>query len=424
MKLLTKLLKKKRSGKNGLKTVDNLRLSKGKFSSSHRIRNRLKISNSDIQSGAHKIQLYRFLTNRIPAVSSCLWTWTRLSAATSTYKVTSENNNNNSNETKRAELLLGKLAGQLYLSKTNSRVGLTSFLTNIFMSMYRDGFFTGVVTVKQDSSGIDEFILLDPLELNIEKKSDRLLFYAETDNGKIRLDGDDFYHAPLDISSNEPLGESILHSIPFVSFIEQQLVDDMRRASHNAGFHRLHVRLTPPERFTGESEKGYVKRINNYFDDSVDMIKSLEVDDNPVTWDNVEISHISPRENRGVTNSWFMHHRAMIEEICAGTNLAPFLLGYSFGATTTWANFKFDMVMRQVRSVQSQVSHFMEWLGNIELALAGYDLKCKFEFDNSFSYQASEAATVQSNQVDSVLKLYNAGLISQETAKEKAEKLV
>ena len=174
----------------------------------------------------------------------------------------------------------------------------------------------------------------------------------------------------------------------------------------------------------GESDTAYVDRINGYFDSTVSMIKSCDIDDNPVTWDNVAIDHIGPENVRSVTNSWFFNHRAMIEDICAGTNLSPFLLGYSYGATTTWSAFKFDIVMRQVKSVQAEVSHFLEWIGNIDLALAGFDAKSRFVFDNTFAYQAADKAAIESSRVDNILKLYNAGLVDEEAAREKAGELI
>jgi hypothetical protein len=119
-----------------------------------------------------------------------------------------------------------------------------------------------------------------------------------------------------------------------------------------------------------------------------------------------------------------LNHRAMIEDICAGTNLAPFLLGYSYGATNTWSSFKFDVVMRQVKSVQAEVARFMEWIGNVELALAGYDCKCRFVFDNTFAYEATEKMTIENSRVDNVLKLYQAGLIDEEAARQKAQGLI
>jgi hypothetical protein len=138
----------------------------------------------------------------------------------------------------------------------------------------------------------------------------------------------------------------------------------------------------------------------------------------------VTIDYIGPEQARGVTNSWFINHRALIEDICAGTNLAPFLLGYSYGATTTWSNFKFDIVMRQVRSVQMQFAHFLEWVGNIELALAGFDSTCRFEFDNTFAYQAADSIGIESKRVDNLLRLFQAGLVDETTARERACRLI
>ena len=249
-------------------------------------------------------------------------------------------------------------------------------------------------------------------------------YYLEFDKTRINLDRPDFYLISHSPDNNSPLGKSILRAISFVSYIEQQLVDDMRRTSHNSGYHRLHVKITPPERLSGESDQAFVERINSYFDATVEMIKSCKIEENPVTWENVSIEHIGPENVKSVTNSWFMNHRAMIEEICAGTNLAPFLLGYSFGATSTWASFKFDIVMRQIQSVQAEVAAFLQWLGNIELALHGINDSCRFEFDNSFAYKAIDESSIKTAEIDNILKLFNAGLIDITTAKNKAENLL
>jgi hypothetical protein len=80
--------------------------------------------------------------------------------------------------------------------------------------------------------------------------------------------------------------------------------------------------------------------------------------------------------------------------------------------------------MRQIRSVQTEVAHLLEWIGNIDLALAGLEAQCRFIFDNTFAYQATDHAAIQSSRVDNILKLYNAGLIDKDTAGEKAGELV
>ncbi len=339
----------------------------------------------------------------------------RLSAAPGRFKVM---DNDDGRTSAKAQERLDQLVRRMYTNPSGNRIGLDSLLPDLFMSLYRDGIFAGFLTVHGDE-GVDQFIPVDPINLRADQDTGQRRLMLELDHTTIALDRPDFYYVPFNGGIAQPFGRSILQAIPFVSYVEQQLVDDMRRSSHNSGFHRLHVKITPPERMGGESDSAYTDRINGYFDATVRMIKTLEIDDNPVTWDNVEIGHVAPEKSRDVTSSWFMSHRSMIEEICAGTHLAPYLLGYSYGATTTWSGFKFDVVMRQVRSVQAEVARFLEWIAGIDLALAGINVRCRYEFDNAFAYQAKDNLAMESGRVDNVLKLYQAGLIDKEQAREK-----
>ncbi len=376
----------------------------------------LKWTDHDNETGRWRKMLYRFLTDNVPVIKSCVWTWARLAAAPGQFRVDSDIDRATHD---RANTRLENLSRRLYANAAGNRIGLDSLLPELFGTLFRDGVFGGFLTVTPDGEQVDQFLPIDPADMRSETEDGQSRLLLEADNRTVSLDRPDFYFIPLDSSPSHPLGRSILQAVPFVSYVEQQLVDDMRRASHNSGFHRLHVKITPPERLSGESDNGFTERINGYFDSTVKMIKSLEVDDNPVTWDNVEIAHVAPGKSREVTNSWFMTHRAMVEEICAGTHLAPYLLGYSYGATTSWSGFKFDVVMRQVRSVQAEVAHFLEWIGNVDLALAGLDVRCHFEFDNSFAYQAKDDLQLETGRVDNLLKLYDAGLIDKAQAREK-----
>lgn len=381
----------------------------------------LQWSRRDTETGRFRTMLYRFMARQIPAVSSCLWTWVRLSASPGRFRII---DGNSSSAGEQAERRLSDLLIRLYHTGTDNPAGLSSFLTELFASLYRDGQFGGFLTVLPDGSGVDRFIPVDSIDIRWEEDDGPPRLALEKDEGSIDLSRPDFYHIPLNGTVSQPQGQSILHSIGFVSRIEQQLVDDMQRSSHNAGYHRLHVKVKPPERMSGESDQAYVERINSYFDSTVDMIKGCGVDENPVTWDNVLIEQLGPENSRSVTNSWFFNHRAMIEEICAGTNLAPFLLGYSYGATATWSGFKFEMVMRQVRSIQTEVAYFLEWIARVDLALAGLDVRARFEFDNSMAYQATDEAAIDSKRVDNLTKLYESGLIDKETASRRAEELI
>ncbi len=381
------------------------------FQNSGSLQSVLDYSISDYQNGRFKYQLYQFLSDSVPAVHACLETWVRLSAAPGEFSVSSE----------KGKEVLKQLSGRLYNNSLGQSGSMVSFVSELFRSFYRDGLFSGFILLEKNGKSVECFLPVHASDIQLDDKNK---FFLEIQDHAISLDRNDFYSIPFNADRKNLLGKSILHTIPFVSYIEQQLVDDMRRTSHNSGFHRLHVQITPPERMSGEGDTSYIDRINSYFDSTVSMIKSCDIDENPVTWDNVTINHVGPENVKSVTNSWFMNHRSMIEEICAGTNLAPFLLGYSFGATTTWASFKFDIVMRSIKSVQAEISSFLEWIGNIELALHGIHEKCTYNFDNTFAYQASDKSAVRSRDIDSIIKSLNAGLLDKEAASLQIAKLL
>jgi len=378
--------------------------------------------NSEYHPDKFKLGLYRFLRNNIPLLNSCIWTWSRLSSAPGRYEIIESKS---IEETGQANKYLEDMALRIYPFDYHKMAGLESFFPLLFGSLFTDGAFAGFTIINTDATGIEKFQPIDPSFLSL--KQDRRFndfLVLQTDRGDIKIDGDDFYYFGLNADINSGIGRSILSAVPFVAYIEQQLIDDMRRTTHNAGYHRLHVQITPPEKLSGESDNAYVDRINEYFDETVSMIKGAEVNENPVTWDNVKIEYVGPRNVHGVTNAWFLNHRAMVEEICAGTNLSPFMLGYSYGTTHNWAKFKYDLVMRQVISIQRQTSRFLEWMGNIELALKGMTCKCRYVFDNSLTYLATEQADIEKGKVDNLIKLYSAGLISKEAALNKAGDLL
>ncbi len=377
-------------------------------------------SGNGFQSQRFRIDLYRFLRDNIPLLSACIWTWSRLASAPGRFEIIGASDPLRV----KAENYLEKLALRLYPFSFHKMGGLESFLPLLFSSLFTDGAFAGFVIVDTGANGIEKFQPIDPAFIALDENLSSGGIVLQTDKGDLRINDDDFYYLGLNTDIRHGLGKSILDSIPFVSYIEQQLIDDMRRTTHNAGYHRLHVKIIPPEKQSGESDDAYVGRINEYFDSTVSMIRECDLEDNPVTWDNVKIEYIGPDNARGGGNTWFFNHRAMVEEICSGANLAPFMLGYSYGTTHNWAQFKYDLVMRQVLSIQRQTARFLEWLGNIELALKGLDCQCRFIFDNALTYLASERAEIEKSKVENIIKLYSAGLMDKEAAQVAAKSLL
>ncbi len=209
------------------------------------------------------IDLYRFLRDSIPLLSACIWTWSRLTAAPGRFEIldcrTPEEENS-------ALETLENMSLRLDPSRHHRNGGLESFLPMLCDGLFTDGAFAGFIQVLPDVSGVDRFCPIDPGHLAVvyEKTDSKLVL--QTERGNVALDSDDFYYLGLNTDLKSGLGKSVLRTIPFVAHIEQQLIDDMRRTMHNAGYHRLHVKIAPPEKLSGESDEAYITRINEYVD--------------------------------------------------------------------------------------------------------------------------------------------------------------
>ena len=216
----------------------------------------------------------------------------------------------------------------------------------------------------------------------------------------------------------DPRGKSILKSVGFVSRMEQKLLYDMQQTQEKAGYNRMHVKINKPERRMGESEENFLDRANKYFDDTVTLFTGIKPADSVVTWNDIEIETIAPGSgNTTASNSWYLSHRSLVEDICAGVHLDPFMLGYSYGNTRSWARFKFELVLRQVVSVQKPALRFFEWLVNTQLAKSGINLKAAVRFNHDRINGALARYESEREACGRIIELYNAGLIDKDEAR-------
>lgn len=326
-----------------------------------------------------RIKLYRFLRDNIPSINSAIWTWTRLSCAPSSFKLKGTDEKALLEQGNR---IISALDRRIYQHSFYKFSGFESLLSQFFYSLFTDGAVCGELVLEPYRKRIGKFYFIDPSTIKFKSAGADLELYQEMDGELMRLNKDSTYYFGLDPDSQDPRGKSLLSSIPFVSRIEQTLISDMQKSMHNAGYHRLHVKLKPPERVSSESNEAYTKRANQYFEDTLQMMKKLSVEDNPVTWNDVQVDYIGPHGSYATTTSWYINHKALIEEICTGVHLDPFILGYSYGAPYSWAQIKYELILRNIISIQASAKRFMEWIHNLELALNGINLEYEHLFDN------------------------------------------
>jgi len=375
----------------------------------------LLLPQSSLYDNTFRIKLYRFFRDNIPVLNSAIWTWSRICASPSDFELKGTDDQSLLDEASR---IVRDLDRRIYQHSFHKFGGTDALLSQFFGSLFTDGAVCGELVLTPSRDGVDKFYFIDPCTVKFKLREEKAWeLVQEVDDTVVMLNPHSTFYTGLDPDPDDPRGKSILGSIPFVARVEQRLLEDMQKTMHNAGYHRLHIKVKPPDRFSGESEENYLSRANKYFDETVDMVKQLAPEDNPITWEDVRIEYIGPSSHVSSSQHWYISHKALIEDICAGVHLDPFILGYSYGPSQSWAQCKYELILRNVVSIQICAQRFLEWIHNIELALHGIPLECVHHFDNRKFFGMLEQREAEKIQLDNVIRKKETGLITQDEAK-------
>jgi len=381
----------------------------------------LLLPQSCFYDNSFRIKLYRFLRDNIPILNSAVWTWTRICASPGYFELKASED---SSLLDRGTEVIKSLDRRIYQHSFQKFGGTDALLSQFFRSLFTDGAVCGELVLTPSRDRLDKFYFIDPASIRFKLKDESTWqLFQEVEGTKVMLNPYSTFYLGLDPDPNDPRGKSILGSIPFVARVEQRLLEDMQKTMHNAGYHRLHVKIKPPERFSGESDENYLSRANKYFEDAAEMMKKLAPEDNPITWNDVQIEYIGPSGHISSSHYWYINHKALIEDICAGVHLDPFILGYSYGPSRSWAQFKYELILRNVISIQSCAKRFLEWIRNIELVLCGLPLECIHHFDNRKFFGMLEQREAERVHLENIIRKKEAGFITEDQAKREVESI-
>jgi hypothetical protein len=354
---------------------------------------------------------FRYLRDYIPDVSAGVWAWVRLCATPQQVEYVGGSDEAVSG----AKDVVAALDARIYEFDHMKHQGMDALVNAFFLSVFTYGSFAGEVVLKDDRSGIDRFYSIDPASVRFRRigKSRRLVPYQFTrDNKEIRLNEGSFFYYGLDADADNPYGRSPLLAVPFVAKIQQQLIEDMGRAMHNAGWPTLHVRYKPPEREPGESFAEYQERVTNNYNTIRENLTEKEADSNYITYDNVEIDYLNPAAQ--VTQRWSLSLQAVSEQVISALHLAPFMLGRNWGTTETWGRAQYQLIVNNAVSVQRGAKRMCEWLRDLELALAGSRVTTRHHFEPHSALSSLDAARARSLDVTSALKLEERGILQRD----------
>ena len=354
------------------------------------------------------LKVYRFLRDAIPDISDAVWTWKRL--CQTGYEV----------EILDASSELTRERACKMLRDLDTRVnadggGMDGLLDIFYASLFTYGAAALEIVLSRSRESIQDIVPVDVWTVRFKRdpKTGKALPCQVHSGEETPIKPELFFYLGTDRDGTNPYGRSMLRSIPFVVKIQQRLLEDMAKATHNAGWSKLHVKYKPGERFRGESMEDYQARIGGNFEKLRDSVSKLKTDQNLVTYDNVEVDVITGSQRSAV---FYQNHKAVEEQVITGMHLMPILVGRNYGTTETYGTAQYEIINRQVASVNRAVKRLLERLYNFELSFMWGSARAKVTMKANRTVDLLKDSIAAKNEIDNAVTLRNEGFLDQKGA--------
>jgi len=370
-------------------------------------------------TGANRGDFYRWLRDRVPIISAGVWAWVRLCAAPTVRLI-----EGGAPSVLQAEELLDALDQRILESPFGRGSGMTKLTEACFLELFTTGRFAGEAVLTENGRSIDHFRCIDGYSVGWEHGEQGWTPFtgqAKSEGGKPPgrkspngartrtnlsdeevewLNPKTFFYGTLGTDVTNPSGVEPLACIPFVTEIEELMLEDMARSSHNAGTPRLQVKIGHPERFSWEGDDEYTDRANRFFEQLVSQFDRLEPDDNIFTWNDVEVTVVG---GSGKQWEWRLNREQVMEDVITGLKLFPWVLGRTHKTTQNWVQSQFDLLMQMVAAHQKSGADLIDWLSNLELELQRVDASVEHRFakhPDPFRLDRAQADKIEFEVID------------------------
>jgi len=350
------------------------------------------------------LQVYRFLRDAIPDISDGIWTWKRLCHTGFDIEILDESSG------------VAKRRARRLLDSLNARVnsgdrGMDGLLDIFYTSLFTYGAAALEIVLSPSRESIWDVVPVDVWTVRFRREHGRLQAYQLHQGEEIPLPMERFVYVGLDRDGTNPYGRSMLRSLPFVARIQQRLIEDMARATHNTGWSKLHAQYTPGQAAQGESPEQFRERMQGEFRLLQDHLAGLETDQNIVTFDNVKVDVLHGGQRAQI---FYDNLRAVEEQVITAMHLMPVLLGRNYGSTETYGTAQFEIITRHVAGVNRSVKRILERLYNFELALMWGEARAKVHMRGNRTVDLLKAAQARKQEIENALTLEREGLVDRE----------
>ncbi len=349
------------------------------------------------------LRVYRFLRDAIPDVSDAVWTWKRLCQTGYDVEIV---NPSSEVAARRARRLVEGLNGRV----NGGDRGMDGLLDIFYTSLFTYGAAALEIVLSQSRESVWDVVPVDVWTVRFKREAGVLQPYQVLEGVETKLPRERFVYVGLDREGTNPYGRSMLRSIPFVVKIQQGLMQDMAKATHNAGWSKLHIQYEGDERRRGESPEKHEERMAANLDALRTQMTGLETDQNLVTYGNVKASVIRGDQRAQL---FYENHKAIEEQVITGMHLMPILMGRNYGTTETYGTAQFEIVNRQVEGVNRSVQRILERLYNFELALMWGEAQAKVRMRSNRTVDVLKEAQARSHEIANAVTLRDEGFVDQ-----------
>lgn len=361
--------------------------------------------------------ILRRIRDYIPDVSAGIWAWVRLCSTQQSYSFSE----GSEAEQTTCRSLLRDLDDRILGNTSGQEKGIESLVQAYFLSVFTYGSFCGEVVLSPGRKRIDRFIIIDPASIRF--KSDPITRNYHPcqildDGTLVKLNPASFFYHGLDTDGLSPYGRSPLLALPLVIKLQQQMLHDMARAQHNAGYPMVHFSIIKPEKINGETAEGYQERLETQITSIRDEVKSREADSNLITFDNVSVQYIGPSGN---TLQWPESLQAITEQVISALHLAPFMIGRNWGTTQTWGTAQYQLLTNNARTVQEGAKRLAEWLRNLELFLQGSAIRVTHLFAPHHHLDVLDRTKAFETIAKTLVDLKTQGILDPQTVRQRID---
>ncbi len=352
-------------------------------------------------------EVYRFLRDNIPDISDAVWTWKRLCQAGFDVEIVDTATNREEQDARR-------LIAALDVRVNQGDRGMDGLLDIFYESLFTYGAAALELLPGQHRNALKDVVPVDVPGLRFRREQGRNTLYQLQSGKAVRLPANRILYVGLDRDGTNPYGRSMLRSLPTVIKMQQQLQNDMAKAIQNAGWNKMHVKYSGEEPGQGEDEAAYQKRMQENLTLLRDLFSGLRSDQNLVTFDNVSVDVL-----RGdlASQNFYDNHKAIEEQVITGMHLMPILLGRNYGTTETYGTVQFEIINRQVETVNRSVQRILEQIYNHELALGMGNPRARVHMRSNRTTDVLKSAQARGQEIENVLRLRSEGLIDESGAR-------